>query len=135
MSHSNYYELQNNSQQYYPLPQNPQNQNEPHNINNNQSIPILVYNQLNPVLLDKDPGTNSYIISCHSCGITSSTKVDLSLNFSNYCCYFLCGYLLYPLGLFVFLGFNFFKDKNLMCCDGYHYCNSCGALVGIYKAC
>lgn len=103
-------------------------QNVP-NVNKRKSNNNVSINQKVEVYTDKSVyQTNPIIVLCPSCKNENLTTVELSLNWSNYCCYFLTTPLCW-------CAYQIYKDKDFSCNDAQHYCSNCGRQHHKYKAC
>lgn len=100
-------------------------QNVP-NVNKRKSNQNVSYNQK---IEDKSVyTTNPIIVLCPSCKNENLTTVELSLNWTNYYCYFLTTPLCW-------CAYQIYKDKDFSCNDAQHYCSNCGRQHHKYKAC
>lgn len=122
-------------QNYYPGQPNTnpnQFQNPVNSSNNNQINPMIVNTQVSPnLMILNNPNvfkSESVIANCPSCKNISNTRVQTEFSWSNCCCCFWFGPIIWII-------FQAARDKDINCNDASHYCNRCGNIIHSYKSC
>ena len=90
----------------------------------NQQVPVVT----NTVVLDSSIFKPWPIeVQCPFCHYMVNTKVEGKFNIGA-CCFCLCFFLIYVI-------FQCFRRKSLLCKDAIHFCPNCKAEIGKYEAC